>query len=124
MTILSSTIIPMLEIKNNGFLTLDSQNLIKNVPRKPGVFILAMQLPNGVHKSYYISKTNDLYHSLRNIINGYWHDLPFLTQSLLEKFQPYFTFYIIPEPEYREEIEKMLANTNDPVTNLTFLEYC
>lgn len=114
----------MFEIRQNGFFTLNNKNVTHHVPGEPGVFILALQLPNGVHRAYYIRQTDNLHRSLKSIKNGFWQDLPSVTQTFLEKFQPYFTFFIVPEPDYRQEIEKMLTQTNDPVTNLTLFGYC
>jgi hypothetical protein len=108
----------MMELHRNGYYPLTGDRLCELVPQRPGIFLLAIQLANGVHQPFYTDQTENLYRSLSAFLE--WEDqaLPEMARMYLEKFQAYFTFYEIVNPAYRRDIEKLLAMTADPVAKL------
>ena len=108
----------MIELEHNGYYPLTKEHLEHYVPSSPGIFMLAVRLVNGVHKNFFTSQSDDLFHSLHKICRGDWSHLPSIIQEHLEKYQCYFTYFVILKPGCKDEIEKMLAQTSDPVTKL------
>jgi len=108
----------MLELEHHGYYPLTREHLDLYVPVRPGVFMLAIRLVNGVHKTFHTSQTENLYGSLGRILSADRSHVPPVVLEHLDRFQCYFTYFVILEPEYRMEVEKMLAQTTDPVVRL------
>ena len=111
----------MFELTFNGYHPLSEEQLNRHVPASPGVYILAIRLPNGVHRNFYTSQSDNLHESLRKLLAHDRTHLPFSAQLCMEKFRTYFTFFVILDREYHERFEKMLTQTLDPVSKLTVL---
>jgi hypothetical protein len=111
----------MFELRSSGFLTLEHENVVRNVPARPGVYMLAVRLPNGVHSCFHTSQTENLQRSLKVLITMEAVHLPAEAKEIMRRFQCYFTFFVIVNDDYREEINKILANTVDPVLKLTLV---
>ncbi|HTK82895.1 MAG TPA: hypothetical protein VL633_11425 [Bacteroidota bacterium] len=108
----------MLELENNGFYPLTDEHLNAYVPMRPGVYMLAVRLANGVHENFFTSQSDNLHESLKRILEGDYSHLPPAAQACLGNFQPYFNYFIIMDRVYQQEVEKMLAHTSDPVLKL------
>jgi len=88
------------------------------VPSRPGIFTLAVRLVSGEHKSFFTSQSENLYRSLRVIAENNWVQMPSVAKEYLEQYQCYFTYFVILQQEYRDEVEKMLIHTSDHVHTL------
>jgi hypothetical protein len=108
----------MLELEHNGYYPLTREHLNLYVPSHAGVYILAVRLANGVHKTFFTSQTENLYKSLRSILHGDSSTLSPEIAEHKERFQCYFTYFVIVKETYRNEVEKMLTHTVDPVLRL------
>jgi hypothetical protein len=108
----------MLELQRNGYYPLTGERLGELVPERPGIFLLAVRLANGVHQPFHTDQTENLYRSLSAFLERETQEVPEVARIYLEKFQAYFTFYEIVNPDYRRDIEKLLAMTADPVAKL------
>ena len=113
----------MLDLKHNGYYPLTLYHLRLLVPSDPGVFTLATRLENGAHRTFYGGQSEDLYATLRAIACKDALMVPGAVLEHLEQHQCYFTYFIISEKEYRNEVEKMLVFTADPVSKLK-IEAC
>ena len=112
----------MPELEHNGYFPLTEEHLDMYVPSRPGVYMLAVKLVNGVHQTFFTSQSDNLYRSLRRILADENEHLSDDARSLMGRFKPYFTFFVIPLPDQRRDVEKMLSNTMDPVLKLRILE--
>ena len=108
----------MLELEHNGFYPLTEDHLDLYVPARPGIFMLALRLVSGEHKTFFTSQSDNLYRSLRAIYHDERSHLTGLAKDFLDRYQCYFTYFVILQPEYRDEVEKMLSHTSDPVHTL------
>jgi hypothetical protein len=108
----------MLELEHNGYYPLTKEHLDCYVPSRPGIFMLAVRLVNGVHRTFFTSQSDNLYRSLRTVAQRDWSHLPPVIQEYLEEYQCYFTYFVIFKTENRDEVEKMLTQTMDPVIKL------
>ncbi len=112
----------MFELENNGYFALTRYNVDLAVPARPGVYTLAIRLSNGVHQTFFSSQSENLYRSLRNIVQ---RDPSRVSEDVLEhleRYQCYFTYFVILRAENRMEVEKMLAQTIDPVVRLKIID--
>jgi hypothetical protein len=112
----------MFELEFNGYHPLSQEHLSRHVPAAPGVFILAIRLPNGVHRNFFTSQSDNLQMSLRRLLGDGRSQLPLSAQLCMEKFRTYFTWFVIVDREYHERFEKMLSQTLDPVVKLTVIK--
>jgi hypothetical protein len=108
----------MLELVQNGYYPLNSENLDLYVPSRPGIYMLAIQLPNGVHQNFFTKQTDNLYGSLTLIEQGTSTHFSPMIMEYFRRYRCYFTYFVIHQEEYREEVEKMLAQTTDPLVKL------
>ncbi len=108
----------MLELEHNGFYPLTREHLDLYVPSRPGIFMLAVRLVSGVHKTFFTSQTENLYRSLRRLSDNDLSHLPPVAVAHLDAYQTYFTYFVILEPENRNEVEKVLIQSTDPVIKL------
>jgi hypothetical protein len=108
----------MLELEHNGYYPLTREHLREYVPAEPGIFMLAVRLVNGVHKTFFTSQSDNLYRSLQSISRKEWAHLTPVVREHLEKFQCYFTFFVLLKPEYNDDDVKMLSQTSGPVVRL------
>jgi hypothetical protein len=111
----------MLELEHNGFYPLSAEHLNEYVPARPGVYMLAIRLVNGVHQIFFTSQSDNLFSSLRRISEGDHSLLPPTAIRCLEQFQPYFNFFMILDKEYQREVENMLSHSSDPLFKLKVL---
>ena len=111
----------MLELEHNGYYPLTEEHLNEYVPARPGVYMLAVRLVNGVHRTFFTSQSDNLYTSLRRVNEGDYSFLPLSARTCIERFQPYFNFFVILNAEHQHEVKKMLAHTSDPVLKLKVL---
>ena len=111
----------MLEPEHNGFHPLTPQQIDAFVPARPGVYMLGIRLVNGVHRTFFTSQSENLFVSLRKLADGDDSQLSPAAKEHMGKNQCYFNYYVVPTPEQRGEIEKMLAQTTDPVVRLTIV---
>jgi hypothetical protein len=108
----------MLELEHNGFYPLTRDHLELYVPSRPGIFTLAVRLVSGEHKAFFTSQSDNLYRSLGALTENNWLRVPELARDYLRQYQCYFTYFVILQQEYRDEVEKMLIHTSDPVHTL------
>ena len=108
----------MLELEHNGFYPLTEEHLRLYVPSRAGIYTLAIRLVNGTHQSFFTSQSDNLHASLRKLQKGDRLHLPLVAMTYMERFQTYFTYFLILGAEERHEIEKLLVNTSDPVSKL------
>jgi hypothetical protein len=111
----------MLELDHNGYYPLTKANFIHDVPERPGIYVLAVRLASGVHQTFYSGQSGNLYNSLQLLADGDFSEVPPIIVEYLTKYRCYFTYYVVAETTYRNEIAKMLAHTTDPVMKLTLL---
>jgi len=108
----------MLELEHNGYYPLTREHLNLYVPSRPGVYMLAVRLANGVHRTFFTSQTDNLYKSLNSIFRGDSTTLAPVIAEHRDRFQCYFTYFVILKEANRTEVEKMLAHTVDPLLKL------
>ena len=108
----------MLNVENNGYYPLTAECVDKYVPSRPGIYMLAIQLANGVRQNFCTTQSENLYRSLQRLVDGDTCGLPTEIHEHMTRFQCYFTYYIILKAGLRREVEKMLSQTSDPVTRL------
>ncbi len=111
----------MVELEHSGFYPLTTEHLHQFVPANPGVYMLAIRLVSGVHKTFFTSQSDNLFSSLMKLARGHRTHVSPQAQIYMEKFQVYFTYFVIISPEQRKEVEKMLSDTADPVSKLTII---
>lgn len=111
----------MFELVQRGYYPLTEDSLTSFVPARPGVYLLSIRLANGVHHTFHTSQSDNLYRSLNRFIEK---DPMSMTPEILEylfKYCCYFTYFVIPEIDYRNEIEKILTKTIDPMSKLKII---
>ena len=108
----------MLDLKHNGYYPLTPYHLRLLVPHEPGVFTLAIRLATGAHQTFYGGQSENLDATLRAIARKDPAMVSALVLEHLDRFQCYFTYFVINDREYRDEVEKMLVYTEDPVFKL------
>ncbi len=108
----------MLEIEHNGYYPLTTDSIERHVPSRPGIYILAIQLPNGVRQTLFTNQSENLYRSLRKLVDEEMLALPAWIRENALRCHCFFTYYVIRRPALREEIGKMLSQTSDPVLRL------
>ena len=111
----------MFELEHNGYYPLTESHLNEYVPARPGIYTLAIRLVNGVHHTFFTTQSDNLYASLRKIADGDHSFLPLSAKTCMERFQPYFTYFVILNGEHQRGIQKMLSHTSDPVLKLKVL---
>jgi hypothetical protein len=108
----------MFQLEHNGYYPLTEESLDRFVPARPGIYMLAVHLPNGVHQNFFTSQSDNLYRSLRTLASRDPRHVPEIVLEHLERYQCYFTYFVILKADYRNEVEKMLTQTTDPVVKL------
>ena len=108
----------MLELEHNGYYPLTSEHVREFVPSKPGVYILAIRLVSGVHKTFFTSQSDNLHSSLLRIARGDRTHVPQQAQACMEKYQPYFTYFVIMRSSQRQDVQTMLSAGLDHISNL------
>ena len=111
----------MVELIQRGYYPLTAGVVASNAPSHPGVFLLSIVLANGVHHAFFTSQSENIHQSLRRYVNSDRSEVPEELEVYLDAYRCYFTFFIIPEIDYRQEIEKMLVSTVDPLTKLNVI---
>ena len=111
----------MLTIEHNGYYPLTEENLDRFVPRQPGIYTLAVQLANGVHHNFFTSQSDNLYRSLRTVSLKDPCLVPSIVLDYMSHYRCYFTYFVILKPDYRNEMEKILTQTSDPVSALKII---
>ena len=111
----------MVEIIHPGYYPLTLESLSQRVPSRSGIYMLAVRLANGVHKTFYTSQTDNLFRSLCQYLTGDYSAIPVEIQAYLLRYGCYFTYFVVPGKEHRDEIEKMLHQTTDPVLKVQIL---
>ncbi len=112
----------MVELQHCGFYPLDEDSLVRIVPSRAGVYLLAVRLANGVLQTFYTGECDNLYRTLRAYFQSDPGKTPEIVLDHTRRYQCYFTFFTIPQAMYREEIVKLLSQTSDPVLKLQILE--
>lgn len=110
----------MLELEHNGFYPLTTEHLELYVPSQAGIYVLAIRLVNGVHQTFFTSRSDNVYRSLRKIIDGDIGGLQLSPEvhECLEKFQCYFSYWIVVNIARRNEVWKLISQTADRVGKL------
>jgi hypothetical protein len=111
----------MVELEQNGYYPLTKGCLELSVPMRPGIYMLAIRLANGVQQNIFTSQSENLYTSLRKLAEGDLSQLPRDVATCLDRYQCYFTYFVILRPEYRDEVQKLLTHTSDPVVRLNIV---
>ncbi len=111
----------MVELEQNGYYPLTEESLDQYVPSRPGVYMLAVRLPNGVHQTFFTSQTDNLYRSLKNTSARDKDEVPEIVLEFLSRYRCYFTYFVILTADYRTVVEKALAQTSDPVVKLNIV---
>lgn len=108
----------MLAVNHNGYYPLTHYHLRLLVPDEPSVFTLAIRLASGAHQTFHGGQMENLNASLQAILRKDPAVVSALIVEHLERFQCYFTCLIIDEKEHRDEVEKMLVHSADPLSKL------
>jgi hypothetical protein len=114
----------MISIKKNGYSPLRSEYINGYVPSQPGVFALAVYLANGTYHPIYTTESDNLQDGLAGLLKPEEAAVPEEITEYLRTYQCYFTFHVTKGAEtpgksrFMEGIEKLLAETNDPVVRL------
>lgn len=108
----------MLEIENHGYYPLTAVSVEHYAPSRPGIYMLAMELPNGVRQTIHNSQAENIHRSLLKLIEEDMLPLPVLIRDSARRHRCCFTYYVIVRAALREEVQKMLAQTSDPVLRL------
>lgn len=108
----------MLELEHNGFAPLSEEQVRLYVPARPGIYTLAVRLVNGVHQSFFTSQSDNLYASLKMLLRGERDHLPETAREHMERYQTYFTYFLILGEDDRRRIGKLLAQSSDPVSKI------
>ncbi len=109
----------MLELEHNGYYPLTAEHVKEFVPSKPGVYILAIRLVSGVHKTFFTSQSDNLHASLLRIAQGDLTHVPELVEECMEKYQAYFTYFVIMRSSQRQDVQTMLSAGLDHIGGLT-----
>ncbi|MFI5250899.1 MAG: hypothetical protein ACHQQQ_00585 [Bacteroidota bacterium] len=108
----------MIELENKGYYPLNHFYIDIYVPSHPGVYALSLRLTNGAHDTFYSGQSDNLYRILRAFARKDPMIAPEFVIEHLENHKCYFTYFVIQEKDHRNEIEKMLKFTTDPVAKL------
>jgi hypothetical protein len=113
----------MIDIKNSGYYPLDRFYLDMYAPAHPGVFTLSVRSTGSGFRTIFTGQTENLYRTLRAFVRK---DPTLIPENLIERLEEndcYFSFLVIMEKEYRNEVEKMLMYTADPVSKLKIVAF-
>lgn len=112
----------MLDLTARAYLPLEEDHVHHDTPPLPGVFMLAIRLAGGVHYNFYIQQTENLRHSLRNLLEENASSIPDIVRAYRRRFRCYFTYVIAERERYRSDLETMLSTSSDPGRNVNPLE--
>jgi hypothetical protein len=110
----------MVEIQKKGYFPLRRDYLNTHVPSRPGIYILAAQRADGSYEPFYTAETENLFHALHAVLSSSNspNAEPSLLSDYLHRYQCHFTYYVILQGSLTQEVEKLLAETADPVVRL------
>jgi hypothetical protein len=111
----------MYELIQRGEFPLSEDSVAMHVPSQPGVFVLSIRLVSGAHQAFFSGQSENLQRSLRGYV---LKDPANFSEEIFEyliRYQCYYSFFVVPEPVYRDEIEKMVRTTIDPFQKLMIL---
>ncbi len=111
----------MTALEHKGFFPLTPACIDATAPPTAGVYTLAVRLPNGVHKTFFTTGTENLRISLIRLSGGDQSGVSAEARGYLSTYRCYFTYFVIPDPEQREAVTKMLSLTCDPISQLTMI---
>ena len=109
----------MISLEHKGFFPLTKYSITDTAPERAGVYTLAIQLPNGVHKTFFSRGSENIHRSLTRLLDGDTTELSSEALDYLQRYGCYFTFFVILDADQREAITKMLSSTCDPFVQLT-----
>ena len=111
----------MLEIEHNGFYPLTREHLDMYVPSRPGIYMLALRLANGVHQTFFTSQSDNVYGSLRKVLFGETASLQLSPEvhECLAKYQCYFSYWIILNLAERDDASKSVSERGEAPDKLT-----
>jgi hypothetical protein len=113
----------MIDIKNSGYYPLDRFYLDMYAPSHPGVYTLSVRAEGRGFRTIFTGQSENLYRTLRAFVRKDPSITPGLLIDRLEENECFFSFLVIMEKEYRNEVEKMLTFTADPVSKLKIVAY-
>jgi hypothetical protein len=105
------------EIKDGKYFDLTIEEVRRSVPRSGGIYILAIQLANGVHKSLFLSQALDLRESLTELIQTDFVELPEDVAHCLQRYRCYAAYFLMGSKGYEEELERMFESRVDPINH-------
>ncbi|HUL42911.1 MAG TPA: hypothetical protein VLY03_01000 [Bacteroidota bacterium] len=111
----------MYELIQRGEYLLTEDTIALYVPSQPGVFVLSIRLVSGAQQAFFSGQSENLQRTLRECV---LKDPTRFTEEVFEyllRYQCYYSFFVVPEPVYRDEIEKMVRTTIDPFQKLLIL---
>jgi hypothetical protein len=111
----------MIEVIHNEYLPLTRQNLSRCVPTGPGMYMLAVQLANGVHQIFFTSQTDDLYRSLRSILRKDETHIPPIVMEYLKKYQCYFACYAMFDLKENIDVAEFFPEMSQSVNKMNVI---
>lgn len=105
----------MLEIQQQRYYPLTKESVNLYAPSNPGVYMLAVRQDKQIRQPFFATQADNLYLSLHNILSAERSQLPPSVGEYVGAFECYFTYLVIPHREYRNEVQKMLSQTRDPI---------
>jgi hypothetical protein len=108
----------MFQIQQQGYYPLTKESIDLYAPANPGVYMLAVRQDKRIRQPFFATQSDNLYLSLHSILNNDRSQLPPAVREYVGAFECYFTYLVIPRREYRNEVQKMLLQTSDPILML------
>ena len=108
----------MLELEQKGYYPLTRESVELYAPANPGIYMLATRHSNKIHRPFFATQSDNLHSSLLGLLNRRGSTIPPSIRGQVAVEECYFTFLVIPRRDYRNEVEKMLTHTADPVLML------
>ena len=108
----------MFEIEKTGLHPLTKESLATNVPARAGVYVLSSRAHDGALHSFFTTYTENLFNSLWRLIQGDYTHIPAEYRSYLTLQPCFFSYFVVVGAEYRNDIEKILTQTVDPIQRL------
>jgi hypothetical protein len=113
----------MMELEHNGYYPLTREHLDMYVPSRPGIYMLAIRLANGVHQTFFTSQSDNVYGSLRKVLTRDTAGLQ-LSQEVhecLARYQCYFSYWILVNLVERDGESKSVSPKGEPPDALTVI---
>ena len=108
----------MFEVEKNGLLPLSKESLATNVPARAGVYMLSTASADGVTHLFFASYTENLFNSLWRLVHHDYTHIPAEHTHYFGIQRCFFSYFVIVGTEYREDVEKILTQTVDPIQRL------